>query len=76
MKANENYIVRNLGVMNGKPVIRDTRITVEIILRKLSEGVTICEFQEMYPQITEAQIFAALKYASNLIANEDVLEVY
>ncbi len=75
MKISENKIVRNLKIMNGKPVIRGTRITVEIILRKLSEGVTIAEFQEMYPQITEVEIFAALKYASNLIANEDVLKV-
>lgn len=75
MKTSENKIVRSLKIMNGKPVIRGIRITVEIILRKLSEGVTIAEFQEMQPQITEVQIFAALDYASNLVANEDVVEV-
>lgn len=75
MNTADNHIVRNINVMNGKPVIKDTRITVELILRKLSEGVTIAQFQEMYPQITEVQIFAALEYASNLIANEDILEV-
>ena len=75
MNAAENHIVRNINVMNGKPVIKDTRITVELILRKLSEGVTMAQFQEMYPQITEVQIFAALEYASNLIANENILEV-
>ena len=75
MNTADNHIVRNINVMNGKPVIIDTRITVELILRKLSEGVTIAQFQEMYPQITEVQIFAALEYASNLISNENILEV-
>ena len=75
MNTADNHIVRNINVMNGKPVIKDTRITVELILRKLSQGVTMAQFQEMYPQITEVQIFAALEYASNLIANEDILEV-
>lgn len=75
MNTADNHIVRNINVMNGKPVIKDTRITVELILRKLSEGVTMAQFQEMYPQITEVQIFAALEYASNLIANENILEV-
>ena len=75
MNAAENHIVRNINVMNGKPVIKDTRITVELILRKLSQGVTMAQFQEMYPQITEVQIFAALEYASNFIANENILEV-
>lgn len=75
MNTADNHIVRNINVMNGKPVIKDTRITVELILRKLSEGVTIAQFQEMYPQITEVQIFAALEYASNLISNENILEV-
>ena len=75
MNTAEYHIVRNIGIMNGKPVIKDTRITVELILRKLSEGVTMAQFQEMYPQITEVQIFAALEYASNLIANENILEV-
>ena len=75
MNTADNHIVRNINVMNGKPVIKDTRITVELILRKLSEGVTIAQFQEMYPQIIEVQIFAALEYASNLIANENILEV-
>ena len=75
MNTFQKYIVRDVSVMNGKPVIKNTRITVELVLKKLSEGVSITAFIQMYPHITEQQIFAALEYASNVIANEELLEV-
>lgn len=39
-------------VMLGKPVIRGTRITVELILRKLSEGATEADLLDAYPRLT------------------------
>jgi uncharacterized protein (DUF433 family) len=75
MNAFQNIIIRNLEVMNGKPVIKNTRITVELVLKKLSEGVSISDFIKMYPHIKQEEIFAALEYASNIIANEELLEV-
>lgn len=75
MSTFQKIIVRNVNVMNGKPVIKNTRITVELVLKKLSEGVNITAFIQMYPHITEQQIFATLEYASNVIANEELLEV-
>lgn len=75
MSTFQKIIVRDVNIMNGKPVIKDTRITVELVLKKLSEGVNIAAFIQMYPQINEEQIFAALQYASNVIANEELLEV-
>jgi uncharacterized protein (DUF433 family) len=47
-------------VMLGKPCIRGTRITVELILRWLSEGRTFAELREAYPHIGEDDIKAAL----------------
>ena len=75
MSTFQKIIVRDVNIMNGKPVIKDTRITVELVLKKLSEGVNIAAFIQMYPHINEEQIFAALQYASNVIANEELLEV-
>jgi uncharacterized protein (DUF433 family) len=48
----------NPAIMLGKPVIRGTRITVELILRKLAEG----ELLEDYPHLTAADIRAAIAY--------------
>ncbi len=71
----QNVIIRNPEIMAGKPIIKGTRITVEIILKKLSEGISTESLLKIYPHLTNSQIFASLEYASNIIANEDLLEV-
>jgi uncharacterized protein (DUF433 family) len=58
----------NPDVMLGKPVIRGTRITVELLLRKLSEGATEEDLLEAYPHITREDIKAAIAYAADTIA--------
>lgn len=61
-------------IMLGKPVIKGTRITVELLLRKLSEGATTTDLLGMYPHLEEADVLAALMYASDVLANEAVLD--
>lgn len=60
-------------VMLGKPVVRGTRIPVELILRKLSEGATEADLLDAYPRLTRLDIQAALAYAANALANETVI---
>ena len=55
----------NPKVMMGKPVIRGTRVPVELILRKLSEGATDDDLLEAYPRLTRADIQAAIGYAAD-----------
>ena len=50
----------NPAVMLGKPVIRGTRIPVEVILRKLGEGATEADLLESYPRLVREDIQAAL----------------
>ena len=69
------YIIRNPDIMLGKPLIKGTRITVELIMRKLAGGYTIENLLNNYPHLTRDQIYAALKYAADLIANEEIYEV-
>jgi uncharacterized protein (DUF433 family) len=52
----------NPKVMMGKPVIRGTRIPVELILRKLSEGATEADLLDAYPRLTKEDIQAAFGY--------------
>ncbi len=63
----------NPAVMLGKPVIRGTRIPVELLLRKLSEGATTEELLDAYPRLSAEDIRAALAYAADTIAHEAVL---
>ena len=63
----------NPKVMLGKPVIRDTRIPVEIIVRKMSEGMAEKELLEAYPNLKDGDVAAALRYAADVIANEETV---
>ena len=56
--------------MLGKPVIRDTRIPVELLLRKLSEGATVSELLDAYPRLTEGDVRACLAYAADAISQQ------
>jgi len=65
----------NPKVMQGKPVIRGTRITVELILRKLSEGGSEQELLDAYPRLKREDVQAALAYAADAEAHEESLPV-
>ena len=61
----------NPKVMLGKPVIRGTRIPVELILRKLGEGATEQELLDAYPNLKLEHIRAAMTYAAAVLAHEE-----
>ncbi len=63
-------IAINPEVMLGKPVIKGTRITVELILEKLAQGGTIEYLLDGYPHISEEDIRAAIAYAADLVHEE------
>ena len=63
----------NPAVMMGKPVIRGTRITVELILRKLAESETEAELLEDYPHLKAEDIRAAIAYGAASVAHEEVV---
>jgi uncharacterized protein (DUF433 family) len=65
----------NPKVMLGKPVIRGTRITVELILRKLAEGATLADLMEAYPHLVKEDIQAAIAYAADTVAHEETVLV-
>ena len=62
-------------VMLGKPIIRGTRIPVELILRKLSEGATEADLLDAYPRLTRDDIQAAIGYAADTLAHEETVLV-
>ncbi len=62
----------NPKVLAGKPVIRGTRISVELLLRKLAEGATEQLLIEAYPNLKPQDIKAALAYAAASIAHEEI----
>ena len=73
--ANTDRIEVNPEIMLGKPVIRGTRIPVELILRKLSEGATETDLLDGYPGLRHEDIQAAIGYAAETIAHEEIFFV-
>ena len=63
----------NPEVMVGKPVIRGTRIPVDMILRKLGAGLSYEEIIEDHPHITMEDIRAAQAFAADYISNDELI---
>ncbi len=71
MKTNwRKYITSDPKVMLGKPVIKKTRITVELILEKLAEGESFNQILESHPSLTRKAILACMSYAVDSVKNE------
>jgi len=71
----QDRIESNPKIMLGKPVIRGSRITVELIVRKISEGASEADVLKAYPGLTIEDVRAALAYAADVIAHEDLILV-
>lgn len=63
----------NHQIMLGKPVIKGTRITVEIILKKLSQNIAIDEILADYPRLTREDIQAAIAYAATALSTDEMM---
>ncbi len=62
----------NPDIMFGKPVIKNTRITVEQVLRKLAGGMTAEEIIADHPHLKPEDIFAAQEFAADYLADEEI----
>ena len=69
------YIARDPNIMLGKPIIKGTRITVELLMRKLAGGYSIEKLLESYSHLSREQVLAAFEYMADVIANEEIKEV-
>jgi len=71
MKRHERIEI-NPNIMFGKPVIRNTRITVEQILRKLAGGMSVEEIIADHPHLKREDILAAHEFAADYLAEEEI----
>jgi uncharacterized protein (DUF433 family) len=66
-------ITADPAVCHGKPCIAGTRIMVTVVLDNLAEGLTPQEITAEYPSLTVADVHAALRYASMLAREEELI---
>ena len=62
-------------VMCGKPVIRGTRIPVELIVRMVGQGIGERDILREYPRLSPEDIRAAVTYAADVVGGEDVYTI-
>lgn len=67
------HIQSDPEIMLGKPTIKGTRITVELILWKIAGGYSFEEILEMYPHLSINDILASVAYAAAIIESEEVI---
>jgi uncharacterized protein (DUF433 family) len=60
-------------VMLGKPVIRGTRITVEILLEKIAAGSSVAEILIDYPRLSREDVLAAVAYAREALSTDEII---
>jgi uncharacterized protein (DUF433 family) len=69
----KEYIESNPNVLYGKPVIKNSRIPVDLILEKLAEGDTVEDLLEAYHNLTAEHIKACFAFAAETVKNEVIL---
>jgi uncharacterized protein (DUF433 family) len=67
------YTTSNPAILCGKPTIKGTRISVELIVRSLGEGATIDWILDGYPHLKREEILACLRYAASVLDLEEKL---
>lgn len=71
-----NRIEVNPAILMGKPIIRGTRIPVELIIKLVAQRWTDEEIIHEYPSLKKEDISEALYYAENLVKNEEIFPLF
>jgi len=66
-------IVFNPKILNGKPIIRGTRISVEFILELLASGMTQDDIIKEYKHLKKEDVLAAIEFAAKSVRHEEVI---
>jgi len=69
-------IVTNPDILVGKPSVKGTRLSVELILGWLAQGWTIEVLLENYPTLTREDVLAALAFAADMMRDERYIAIH
>ena len=71
--TDRDRIVFDPDILAGKPVVKGTRIPVELVLKRLAQDLNITTLFQAYPRLTEDDVKACLEYAQRLVEGEEVI---
>ena len=69
-------IVTNPDILVGKPSVKGTRLSVELILGWLAQGWTIEVLLENYPTLSREDVLAALAFAADMMRDERYIAIH
>lgn len=73
MSVASKRIVSDPKILNGKPIIKGTRISVEFILELFRSGMSHQQIMNEYDQLTKEDIAAALTFAKHAVSREEII---
>lgn len=68
-------IVVDPNILVGKPVIKGTRISVELLMDRLSDGWTMEDILAAYPHISREDVLAAISFVTEIFKEEDYVAI-
>lgn len=69
------YIASTPGILGGKPCIKGTRISVELILETVANGASVADIVREFPQLSTDAVQEAVRYAINALRSERIIDV-
>lgn len=67
----QDRIIVDPEILTGKPVVKGTRIPVELVLKRLAQDLTLQNLFNAYPRLTEEDVKACLEFAHALVQGEE-----
>ena len=71
----KDHVVVDPKVLVGKPIIRGTRISVELLMDRLADGWSMEQILESYPRVTRDDVLAAIAFVTEVFREEDYLAI-
>lgn len=71
----KDHVVVDPKVLAGKPIIRGTRISVELLMDRLADGWSMEQILESYPRVTRDDVLAAISFVTEVFREEDYIAI-
>lgn len=68
-------IISDSKILDGKPIIAGTRISVELIMNFLGAGMSIKEILSEYPELKKSEVVTAIEYATKLVSKTATIKI-
>lgn len=70
-----NHLSADPAILNGKPCIRGTRLSVDLILEWMASGASFEAIREEYPYVSQEALREVLKYAAHYLKHDIHIEI-